>query len=45
MYLGVKWCDVCNLFSKGSAKNVFIYICIYIETEQNDQILTFVKAW
>lgn len=25
-YLGVKWCDVCNLFSKGSAKNVFMYI-------------------
>lgn len=25
MYLGVKWCDVCNLLSKSSAKNVFMY--------------------
>ena len=50
MYLGVRWCDVCNLFS---AKNMFIYIYIYIyierererERDQNDQILTFVQAW
>ena len=30
MYLGVRWCDVCNLFSKVSAKNMFLYIYIYI---------------
>lgn len=51
MYLGMKWNDICNLFSKSSAKRC-VCVCIDIKIErekkqrkQSDKLLKIVEAW